>query len=282
VILLNGAALKHDHKARASGNQSVFHEIAATLPKSFLLRELLSSTFTMALTDAWDILKLAAKHYEDSIAHVDPVGQSSLTYGQLLQQSTKLAAWLQGQGIGRGDRVAVMLHNSIEVVQIHFAAAALHAIIVNVNTHWVDREINLVLHDSLPRVVLLHPQYLETVKAAVQEATNQSGAVQAPSACSVDTIVLVGSSLSDTTISAEQHQLQVACFSYASIMAQSSELQPPSDLSDSDGYQMYYTSGTTGRPKGVVLSHKIVVTHALGTIQGKSPCANNSSSSTAC
>ena len=36
----------------------------------------------------------------------------------------------------------------------------------------------------------------------------------------------------------------------------------------SDGYQMYFTSGTTGLPKGVVLSHEIVVKHALGTIQG--------------
>ncbi|DBA84018.1 TPA: hypothetical protein ACH3X1_006502 [Trebouxia sp. C0004] len=220
----------------------------------------------MALIDAWDILKLAAKHYQDSIAYVDPVEQSSLTYGQLLRKSTKLAAWLQGQGVGRGDRVAVMLHNSIEIVQIHFAAAALHAIVVNVNTHWVDREINLVLQDSSPRVVLLHPQYLDSVKAAMQEATNQSGVEEAPSACSVDTIVLVGSSLSGT-ISTEQHQLQMACLSYASIMAHSSELQQPPDLSGNDGYQMYYTSGTTGRPKGVVLSQKIVVTHALGTIQ---------------
>lgn len=222
----------------------------------------------MTLTDAWDILKLAARHHHDSIAYVDLSGNTTLTYGQLLSQCTKLAAWLQRQGVARGDRIAVMLNNSSEVIQLHYAAAALHAIVVNINTHWVDREVNLVLQDSTPKVVFVQPQYLDAVKAAMQEATNQSGAVHGPTDCRVQAIVLVNSSLSSNA-SADQHQLQEACISYASTISHALELQTPCDLSENDGYQMYYTSGTTGRPKGVVLSQKIVVTHALGTIQGE-------------
>lgn len=222
----------------------------------------------MTPTDAWDILKLAARHHHDRIAYVDQCGNTTLTYGQLLSKCTKLAAWLQSQGIAHGDRVAVMLHNSSEVIQLHYAAAALHAIVVNINTHWVDREINLVLQDSTPKVVFVQPQYLEAVKSAMQEATNPSGAAHGPTACRVQAIVLVDSSLSSIAI-ADQNQLHEACISYVSTTSHALELQTPCGLSENDGYQMYYTSGTTGRPKGVVLSQKIVVTHAQGTIQGE-------------
>ena len=215
--------------------------------------------------DAWEVLTLAATQFGDTVAHVDPTDHSTLTYSQLLEQSSRVASWLHSQGIQRGDRVAVMLHNCIEAIQLHFAAAALHAIVVNVNTHWVDREISLVLQDSSPLLVFVHPQYLAAVQAATK-FTNTSEA-SLPSSCSVKTLIVVDSAV--TTANSESQQLQTAYTAFSDIVADYGTyngLHRQCEWSDNDGYEMYYTSGTTGRPKGVVLSQHIVVQHALGTI----------------
>lgn len=218
--------------------------------------------------DAWDVLTLAATNFGDNIAYVDTTSQVALNYSQLLEQSSRLASWLHSQGIQRGDRVAVMLHNCIEAIQLHFAAAALHAIVVNINTHWVDREVSLVLQDSSPELVFVHPQYLATVQAAT-EFTNIPGTIPS-SSCSVQALILVNSAA--TTASSDSQLLPSSCTAYLDIISDYGSiagLHRPLELSDRDGYEMYYTSGTTGRPKGVVLSQHIVVQHALGTIQGR-------------
>ena len=222
----------------------------------------------MALYDAWDVLTVAANHFGDSIAYVHPGNQDTCTYTQLFGQSSRLATWLHSQGVRRGDRIAVMLHNCIEAIQLHFAAAALHAIVVNINTHWVDREISLVLQDSAPQLLFVHPQYLPTVQAAT-ESTNTIRSVPAAT-CSVDNLILVDSAA--MTAKSETQNSPTAYVPYSAIVTDSKTnavLNRPSGLSDKDGYEMYYTSGTTGRPKGVVLTQHMVLQHALGTVQGR-------------
>jgi acyl-CoA synthetase (AMP-forming)/AMP-acid ligase II len=75
--------------------------------------------------DAWTLLELAAAHYGDRLAVVDQ--DRMLSYNKLAIRARALAGWLVEQGVRRGSHVGVMTRNSSFVMEIHFAAAYLHA-----------------------------------------------------------------------------------------------------------------------------------------------------------
>ena len=126
--------------------------------------------------DAWNLLPWAIEKYGDRLATVDrgvsndPSEAHVLTYAQLGSRAIGLArqaavAW----GIQRGSRVGVMKHNSTSVVEIHFAAAALHAVVVNVNVSLAPRELAHVLRDSGCEVLIADAEFAAVVSAAVSE-----------------------------------------------------------------------------------------------------------------
>jgi acyl-CoA synthetase (AMP-forming)/AMP-acid ligase II len=205
----------------------------------------------------------------------------------------------------------------LQVPALHFAAAALRAIIVNVNVNLAPQELAHILADSGADIIVASPDFapaLQAAAAAASAAAKAETAYPAPDAaasasaavnvCSlcVHAVVwtLPGQPLQTPTLAVASSMPQVSAWSSCAYPyglyvrtditgapvvlsadgagVTTEEDQALDELSafggrvqgdPEDGYQMYYTSGTTGRPKGVLLSHRVVVLHAIGTILGE-------------
>jgi acyl-CoA ligase (AMP-forming) (exosortase A-associated) len=155
----------------------------------------------------------------------------TLTYAELSGQVAAVAAGLRGLGIGRGDRVVVYLEKRVETVVAILAAAAAGAVFVPVNPVFKPAQVGYVLADCAARVVVTTP---ERHRALLGELSPDA----AP-----EHVVLVGD------------EIEPGFTSWADLSAIPAG-DPVDGVVDVDVAAILYTSGSTGGPKGVVLSHR--------------------------
>jgi len=160
------------------------------------------------------------------------------TYGEFTDRVYRLANGLKGLGIGKDGKVAILHPNCHVFMEAYYSAALIGAALVPINYRLSPREIAFILEDSESQLLIASPD----VKAIVEEI---GGSVEG-----VAEVLFSGRG-----------------GSYEDFLSESSgEPPPPVAMDGTDLAQIYYTSGTTGRPKGVMLSHGNVASHALGTI----------------
>ncbi|HEY8217261.1 MAG TPA: AMP-binding protein, partial [Acidimicrobiia bacterium] len=171
------------------------------------------------MTDEGPIRGIAAwaKHEPDRPAFLS--GDRVVTYAAFDERSTRAADVLADRGVGAGDRVAIMLPNSVEYFEAWAAATKLEASIVPVNWHLKADELDYLLADSGARALVAHADFADHVAKATT--------------ANPDCAVLVVGDGYDELLAA------------ATPAAQRVEVT-------SLGAPVFYTSGTTGRPKGVV------------------------------
>ncbi|HEX8176218.1 MAG TPA: long-chain fatty acid--CoA ligase [Pyrinomonadaceae bacterium] len=187
-----------------------------------------------------EILRVTAAEVPDKPATAFLGAQ--LTYGQIKEQAYRFATALLRLGIKQGDRVGIMLPNCPQYVVATFAILRLGAIVVNVNPLYTPREVLVVAQDSGMRA-LLTLDLLAPVTLAVRDKTG------------IENVII--------TSAAEYSAAAVPCppvegtLRLSDLMAGVNEPELPrvEINADEDVAVLQYTGGTTGVPKGAMLTH---------------------------
>ncbi|MFN3616760.1 MAG: AMP-binding protein [Aquabacterium sp.] len=187
------------------------------------------------------------------------------------------AAWLQSQGVKKGDRVAIMLPNTFQYPVCLFAVLKLGAVVVNINPLYTARELAHALNDSGAETIIV----METFAKTLQEAMAGS---------KLKRIVLtqIGDLLSDGVINAKGRLLNFVlknvqkmvpayslpgAFWMRSVLKEGARLKfKAADVTPDDLAFLQYTGGTTGVSKGAMLTHRNVLANcqqALAFAEGQ-------------
>ena len=153
------------------------------------------------------------------------------TSGELRTMQLRLAGALAGMGVKRGDRVAVMTPNCPEVGTTYAAVWRLGAITVPILFLLAQAEVEHILRDAEPTVIVTSPEFVSVIMASI------AGLSPAPR------VLLVGD---ESANGAE---------AMTPLISSGPEFEGMADMSPDDIAGINYTGGTTGHPKGVMLSH---------------------------
>jgi len=192
----------------------------------------------------FDTLKKAVKFFPQKKAII--CGNHHWTYQEFYNRITKLVSVLKSFGIDKDDKVAILHPNCHYFLEAYFGISQLGAVSVPINYRLSPHEIAFILQDSDSKILIADQMFQKQIDS-IRDKT-----------LGLERIIWTG----------ERHNITASDdLHYEEILAGSTynPCQEPAITPD-DIAQIYYTSGTTGRAKGVVLSHKNVFTHALGTI----------------
>ena len=177
------------------------------------------------------ILTQAAERWPSRQALVDEDGRS-FTYAEWNARVNRLANALARLGIGRGDRVAFYLRNVEALASAHLATQKLGAVSVPLNFRLREGEIPIIVEDSETRALLFERQFVSRIERARHELGR------------IEHFICVGRGDGAEALD------------YEALLRDAPDDEPRAAIEPDDLGVLMYTSGTTGRPKGVMITHR--------------------------
>ena len=201
-----------------------------------------------------DILAITAVHRPDRTA-THFLG-AELTFRDLKERSDAVATSLAAMGIAKGDRVAIMLPNCPQYIIAAFAILRLGAVIVNVNPSYTARELLVILTDAEPRAIVT----LDALAPLVQDVRSRT---------TIETIIVT--SIAEYSAAASAPARIDGALALADLCVARATRVPGTSVAPDDLAVLQYTGGTTGTPKGAMLTHGNIFANVVQTIAWTNP-----------